>query len=501
MEKNNEIKIINAFNLPTINTKNQITIAMDANTRIKQVLDIEACLIDWQAEPSVGKIIIKGSVGIKLIYMDSDNIYSTVSENVTFNESVTNDLINSNCNVDICSSQFVAEYESNEQSINISINGSIDCLCVLNGILNTFNALDENVVAKKTILNTQQYIDKVKNSSTYSSNFCIDEKINKMLCFDSKIALDEIKCCNGYIVVSGNIYNTLMYEINNDICSIKTYRNSIPFKYEIECPNADNDCIADLYAYVNLNNTQITTDINENNSQLSFEYCIETIGNVFKYTNVDIIDDLYSLNNSLEVSKALISTCKKLPYLKACDGVDTEITLADELNIDEIVGIVNTVAIISQTNTKNNFIVVEGVISGNLIYLDENKDTKYLPIQLPYSLNTKHECDEELCAINLHATITNCKGKIRRGNTLIIDCEVCVSGTVYAKTETHLIDDIKLGNPISYDDIAFQVYVAHNNESCWDLCKRLHITQEKLMEYNKENPATYKGGEKVIVYR
>ena len=54
---------------------------------------------------------------------------------------------------------------------------------------------------------------------------------------------------------------------------------------------------------------------------------------------------------------------------------------------------------------------------------------------------------------------------------------------------------------LNYGDVAFQIYVARANESCWDVCKRLHITPEKLMECNKENPAIYLGGEKIIVYR
>ena len=52
-----------------------------------------------------------------------------------------------------------------------------------------------------------------------------------------------------------------------------------------------------------------------------------------------------------------------------------------------------------------------------------------------------------------------------------------------------------------FGDIAFQVYVARPGESAWDLCKRLHITQEQLVDNNKTSPTNYVGGEKIIVYR
>ena len=162
---------------------------------------------------------------------------------------------------------------------------------------------------------------------------------------------------------------------------------------------------------------------------------------------------------------------------------------------------VNSSSNVTQYVVKDNTIVVEGVISGNLIYLDENRETKNLPTQLPFSINIKQEVSDELCALHLSIIPINCKCKIKRGNTLMIDYELHINGTAYIKNETDLIVNVKYGKTLNYGDIAFQIYVAQPNESCWDLCKRLHTTQDKLSEYNKENPVTYQGGEKVIVYR
>lgn len=502
MEENNGIKIANVINLPALNLKNQVTINMDSSTQIKQILNIETCLLDYQIEPMLNKALIKGNIGIKVVYVDTDNIYGSVSDTVAFSETLSSNNISIGSEINICNAQWIVEYEHDAQSVKILIEGTIDCLCNINAELNVLNQTSDSLITKKSVLQAYNHVQKINKTTNFDFNFKLGSKIGKILSYDSKISLDEIKCYDGYVLLVGQIFNTLLYEDDrNDSGSIKIVNNSTPFKCEVEASCSDADCCVDASAYINLNSTQITTDIYDNDTQLNFEYCIVLNGNIYKVINMDVVDDVYSLEGDVDVLNSSCSICKKMPFFKVSETIDAEITLSDELNVDEILGMINTSATITQRSVKDNLILVEGVINGNLIYLDENKEVKHLPTQLPYSINIKQEFPSEVCAINLIVIPTNCKCKIKRGNILMIDYEVCVSGSAYTKNEVQLINGVKYGKAFNFDDIAFQIYVAHANESCWDLCKRLHITQEKLIEYNKENPTTYNGGEKIIVYR
>lgn len=501
MEENNDIKITNVVNLPTINVKTQTTFNTDSNTHIKQILNIETCLISCQIEPMSSKALLKGEIGIKVVYIDADNMCGSISDSLTFTETVNNDSITTACDISVYNSQFVSEYENDEQNIKISIDGTIDCLCSLNNALNSFNHLNDKLIAKKTILKTYCPAEKINKSSSYDSNFRLNSKISKILSCDSKVVVDEAKCLDGYILVSGNIYTTILYECTNPENNIKVANTSTSFKSEIEAKNCKVDCVADIAAYINLNSTQITTEINENDTQFNFEYCIVVSGNIYNITNIDIISDIYSTENEIEPITKNYITCTKSPYYKSSENIDAEITLADELNIDEILGMINTSATITNHSINNGNILLEGVISGNLMYLNENHEIKHLFTQLPYSVNVKQDLQGDICAMDLSVIPIGCKCKIKRGNSLVIDYEVSIIGSIYEQNSTTLIHDIKIGKPIQYNDIAFQIYVAHPNESCWDLCKRLHISQEKLLDSNNENTSVYAGGEKIIVYR
>ena len=502
MEENTGIKISHISNLPALNIKSQLNMNIDPNSTIKRVLNVEACIIECNIEPVANKAVVKGTLGIKVMYVDMDNMYNTLSDSTTFSESISSEIISSGCEINVVNSQFICEFDNDDKSIKINIDGSIDCMCNLNSGLNTFNQIGDGLVAKKSTLQANSCVQNINKTTNYDFDFTLGAKINKVLSCNSKMIVDDAKCYDGYILISGQILNTIIYETDNGgLASIKVANNSTPFKCEIEATACDGDCVADVASYINLDATQITTDIGDSETKFNFEYCIVASGYIYKTINIDIVEDLYSTNTEIETISNAHLICSKAPHFKTTENVDSEITLADELNVDEILGMANTTASVTQYSVKDEVITIEGVVSGNLLYLDENRETKQLSTQLPYSINIKQGLVGELCGIHLSVTPTACRCKIKRGNTLVVDYELNVNGCYYTKTNVELIDGIKYGKAINYGDVAFQIYVARPNESDWNLCKRLRITPEKLAEYNKENPAMYLGGEKIIVYR
>ena len=502
MEENNEVTVAYATNLPALNVKSQLNINIDSNTNVKQVLNVETCLIESKIEPMTNKALVKGVIGIKVVYVDTDNMYSSVSDTISFTETLSSELISANCEIYINNSQFIAECDTDSKTLRVSVDGYIELFCNTNNKLKLFNSSTESLITKKSTLSSDYCAQIINKEVNYSSDFILDSRVNKILSYDGKVVVDDTQCYDGYAVTNGQIINTIVYEVENDNGNlIRIFNNSINFKCEIEANNCDNHCVADLSLYINPNSTQISTEINENSTKLSFDYSIIACGSVYKNVSFDVVEDMYSLDNFVEPISNNYSLCKKSPYIKVNENIDTEIILSDELSVDEILGMVNTNSSIVKYSVNDDAVVVEGVVSGNLLYLDENKEIKHLPTQLPYSINIKCDLKDKVCGMHFAVIPVVCKCKIKRGNTLIVDCELCVSGNVYTNKDVQLIDSMKIGSTINYGDIAFQVYIAKPNETSWDLCKRLHITPEQLACYNKDCPTSYVGGEKVLVYR
>lgn len=502
MEENNGLRMTHTANLPSLSIKSQLTMPIDSNANIKQVLSVSTYLVDTQIEPSFNKAIVKGKLGVKAVYLDTDNMYNTVSDSVTFSETLSSDQITADCQISVVGSQFICNFDAEDRSLKVYIEGNVDTFCNLISSLNLLNQTGDELVCKKSSLQACSCVQQLNKNVGYSFDFDIDNKINKILSYDSKVVLDDCKCYDGYIVISGDILNTITYETNGDSgCCIKIFTNSTKFKSEVEAKNSDADCFADVCCAVDLANTQISPEITDSGTKFNFDYSIQVTGFVYKTINVDIINDIYSLDSEIVVINNKYTICKKSPFFKTSENVDSEITLADEISMDEIVGMVDCSASIVQHEVKSGHLILEGVISGNLIYLDENKEIRHLPTQVPYTISLKQDDAENICGVRVNIVPTNCKCKLKRGNTLILDYEVCICGSIYHQTEVELIENIKYGKPISYGDIAFQIYLAHPNENRWDLCKRLHVTDEQLSACNKDLPTAFAGGEKVIVYR
>ncbi len=502
MEQNNDIKVSHVINLPSLNVKAQVNMSIDSNTHIKQVVNIETCLLENQIEALQNKAVVKGKLGIKVLYVDIDNMYNTISDTVTFSETITNENISADSEININNSQFFTQFDNDERNLRITIEGNLDCFCNINEHVRGFNQESEGLITKKSVIGACNCIGKINKNCAYDLDVKLDNSVNKILSCDNRIIIEEVKCYDGYVLTSGQILSTIIYECQvSELNSIRIFNSSTPFKLEVEASGCDNDCLADLSAYIDMNSTQMTTDIGDDYTNIGFELSVAVSGYIYKNINMDIIEDLYSLDNELELENKSYPICKKSVSFKATENIDSEITLADEIAIDEILGMVTLSSGITNYSIKQDCLNVEGVINGNLLYLDENREIKHMATQLPFSINVKQEIICEVCAVHVQVVPTSCKCKIKRGNTLIVDYEVCVTGSLYEKENLSLIENVKYGKTISYEGIAFQIYIARPNESRWELCKRIHTTAEKLIQCNKENPTTYQGGEKVIVYR
>ena len=261
MEQRNQ-NYVNTTNLPTLNFKTQTNLNIDSNAHIKQVLNIEACLIDYTIEPMQHKALIKGNIGIKAIYIDTDNMFNTLADTISFSETINSDTLDSDCQINIIGSQFLSEFDNDEKTLRIEIDGAIDCFCNSNMNINIFNPASNGLISKKSMLSACSCLQKINKSVNFDFRFRLDDKVNKILSYDSKAIIEDCKCYDGYVLINGQIINNISYEIEGDINVIKIYNNSTPFKCEVEASNCDNNCMADMYAYINLNTTQITTDIN-----------------------------------------------------------------------------------------------------------------------------------------------------------------------------------------------------------------------------------------------
>jgi len=155
---------------------------------------------------------------------------------------------------------------------------------------------------------------------------------------------------------------------------------------------------------------------------------------------------------------------------------------------------------ITNTYIKDNQIFVEGIIGSNLTYIDENKEYKSKQLEVPFVINTKIETSTLGC---VHSTISivDTKLKIKRGTIIEIDYSLFVNLSVYEKETHEIIDGFTIGKPLDFSKYDFQIFIAKQGESMWDLCKRIKISPNEIHKHYKNLPMIMEGGEKIIIKR
>ena len=496
------IKITYAKNLSKINFNSTINVSIDSNVNIKTILDIDSFIYDKKVECGNGKAVLSGKLGVKVLYIDTDNITNTITDSQSFSENITDSSITNDCILNLTNISIVNNVLSHDGPLKINCEISLSPIIFLNiGIANKANSFD-NMVMKKSEINTSTISGKVDTNFEYTANFETRDNISKILSYNSYFSPSSTTATDGGAIVEGKLFSKLIYETNDEENSkIKELNDIFNIKTEINLPFVEKDCILDISFDINKSLTNINTDFEEGNSIVTITHTVQATGVSIKNISLDIVDDMYSTDNEIELNRSKRDYNKNVQTEFISDNISGEITLNnDESAIDEIVSNCNINSEITNGYLKDGRLVLEGIITSHLIYIDENKEYNQKHLELPFVIDTKIELDKIDC-LHSQISITDCKMKVKRGTIIELDYSVEICLHIYQKDSKEIIDNFTLGKPLGFSSYDYQIFLAKPNESLWELCKRIRIAPEEIGKYNKDLPLVMEGGEKVIIKR
>lgn len=503
MEENlDTIKITYAKNLNKLNFSFLISVPINSNVNVKTILNVDSYIFDEKVECGNGKAIITGKLGVKVLYIDTDNISNIVNDSQSFSETFVDESITSDCFINISNASVVGNVLSSDKTLKINCDVNISPTLYLNLALNTSNSSFENMIVKKNEISTNTIACNVDTSFEYATNIKTKDNVTKILCYDAYFTPSSLTSYDEYAVVEGKLYSKLLYEsASDDESVIKEICDTFNLKSEINIPNITKDCLTDFNFSIDKSKENISTEIEDGNNIITISHNIKVNGVCIKSISIDLIDDMYSVDNEIEISTSKRDYTKNMQTEFVTDNISGEITLDDnETAIDDIISNININAEITNHYLKDNNLYLEGIISSHIIYIDENKEIKHKPIDLPFVINTKIKLDQLDC-IHSCINILDNKIKVKRGTVIEFDYSVSIMINIYQKDTKDIIDNMVIGKPLDYSTVDYQIFIAKPNESVWDLCKRIKISPDDISKYNKNLPLIMEGGEKIVIKR
>lgn len=495
--KTNKIGYIK--NLDKQNFSTSLNIAIDNNVTIKNILEVNSYIYDEKLDCGNGKAIFTGKIGVKVIYIDVDNMTNTITESCPFNETFVDSAITSDCYINL-ESKVVNQVVSKDAPLKINLEVSYSPIIYLNLKINT-ELNTENLFTKTKEIETNEIHSFIDTSFDYTTNLETKDSITKILDYNCYFACENITQTEDKVVVDGKLYSTLLYETtHNGENVIKKLSETNTIKSELNLPNLS-ECNLDINFTVDKSKEIIETDFEDNLSTITITHKIKAKGVALKPINFEVVEDLYSTLNEIEPSHSKrdfnkIKTCKSI-----VENITNETQLTEEESaIDEVVANLNIVPEITNRYVKDNCLYIEGVISSTIVYLDEFREYKQKNIELPFIVNTKIEL-EKLDSVHLTVTVLDTRVKAKRGTILEVEYSTQFNICVYENLQVDLIDNITIKSPYDFSAYDYQIYLAKPMETMWELAKRIKISPDELLKYNKDLPLIMEGKEKIIVKR
>lgn len=500
MEEN--VKVTHAKSMNKFNFNLTLSMPIDSNSSIKKVIDINSYMFDQKVECGNGKAIVSGKIGTKILYLDTDNMTSTLTATSNFSETFLDNLITSNSYINILDYNIINNILSTDGNLKVNCDVTISPVVYMNLSIASNNQTNDLLIARKSKININSIDQFIDTKFDHTINLETRDLINKILCFNSCFVPEKVVAQDGYAVVDGKMITTLIYETSfGEDNLIKELKNSAPIKCDVEISNLNKDCYLDLSFKVDKQNEEISTDLEDDLSILTIKNVIKVCGTTTKITEIELVDDLFSTDNEVETTITKRDFTKRAETNSVSESIFNEMSLLDsEPAIDEIIANLNQNAEVTNSYVKDNLIFLEGVVVSNLIYIDENKEIKSKQLEVPFVINTKTQV-ENLSCLHSQVFVVDNKVKIKRGTNIETEYSLYINLFVYEKETHEIVDNFKIGKQLDYSKYDFQIFIAKPNETTWDLCKRIKIVPEELNKLNKDLPLVMQGGEKIIIKR
>lgn len=503
MEENGKkIQITHTQNLSAHHFNLTVSTPIDTNANIKTILNLNSYIYDQKVECGSGKAIISGKVGLKVVYIDTDNMTNSLTTSTNFNETYVDAAITSGTYLNIAHSNIVNNILSSDSVLKVNCDISITPIAYINLTLN--NPLEDNVdlVTKKNELRTTSISNFVETQFNYNTSMETRDVITKVLCSNNHFSAEKVIAENGHGVVEGKILSSVIYETQlNEESVIKELKEVFNVKCDFEISNLSQDDALDLAFIMDKSQENLTTETDNETNVISIQHCIRVCGVVLQNITLEIVDDVFSTKNEIETVLSNRECTKSSENFTLSEVIFNEINLSkEETAIDEIIANMSISPEITNTYIKDGSIYVEGVVSSMFAYVDENKEYKVKQLETPFILNTKIESDALGCVHNNIYIVDN-RIKVKRGTVLEVEYTILLNLTIFEKAKYNIVENFTMGKPLNLSNYDYQIFIAKQGESLWDLCKRIKISLNDIHQYNNNLPPIMNGGEKVIIKR
>lgn len=337
-------------------------------------------------------------------------------------------------------------------------------------------------------------VENVNKSLNIVEEYECGVNVDRVLFFDSGAVATNSKLSDSILTISGEVISTVIYESEG---IITTKQFNIPYQEEFSV-KSDNGkprlsvCVDD--------SKLVLLDTSDGNI-MRLEFKLSVDGVIATEITESVISDVCSATNAIttECGKLELSRYKGTLCLK--DKISGSAVIDGEMDgVHKIVASNIARNCITNTYSGNGVITIEGVLTANVIY--ENNDTELRPVQIemPYSLPFDTDKVSEGDEIDANAVVEILSTKVKRDSEIEVTALISISASIFSTTSCQVITAMEVGEKLSGDLPAIMIYQPTKRDDLWSIAKAMLAPIDELVAQNPHLTESI-SDKKVVYYR
>ncbi len=434
-----------------------------------------------------GAVNYAGTIEICLLYQTVDGEINTLNSSCPFSSKFEDSSIVVGDKVDI-KCEIMSHSVDSVTSSNIKIN----CTVVQSGVIilcrdvETIMPLDDDICTLKEEIFVNTFIGEANEIFTIESEVSIKEPIKKVVLCESQVFIKDTESGVNFVSVSGEVENRLLYLTENG--RYETTYIIENFKEEIELEGVGQNSMVETLAQIKYNQVKCGIDEQEKGINIKISVPVEIRICAYEEKEVDVIKDIYSTREELDVSTSSFDMSKCLPADMFETKIDGNLTLdEDKPRIDKVLFVAGTELVVSNTYIQNNEIFVEGVAKANVVYLnDEENFNNSVVVEVPFVVSDKTSAVCENPNIAASAVLYDVDVVAKKGRELFFDAKLKVRVWYDCEEVSAVISSVEAKGDLIERDCSVELVYAKSGTELWDIAKQFKVSEEMIQIQNPE---------------
>ena len=298
----------------------------------------------------------------------------------------------------------------------------------------------------------------------------------------------DIKISYNKILTKSEAEVKIMYLTEDN--RINSVTAKIPVVGFIDISNVTEDNICDIN-YEIRNMVLKPNSVEEHSIYIEIE--IGVSATVYEEKQINLIQDLYSPNESLEFNKKRITTITNKKTSRDTKQIREKITVEgiENRNIIDV----DVIPMIEKENRLNNKTIYEGVLELRVILSNDELQVDTRVVKIPFDYTLEDINSDDNINRNMEIEVMNKDFIIQDSGVVNSNIDLLMNADSYRTTNMNIIDEIQTNGEREAEDYSILMYIVKKDDTLWKIAKRFGSTIDDIVRTNgiEEQDKIYPG--------